>query len=216
MEWIHYLSHLNIPFYIYKIKSGDAIIETCSYKLRKSAIILHGTIYLSQIFSNQEIIPISILHKNNIIDLDNYRLYNQSYYKISAMKESYIMLISINDLVNYKKPNSRILYSLLINYKLTLYNENHIRYILSHKSIKYRIIQLLIILSTYFGRIDRDIIKIQLKIKIEDLAILTGSSINITHKILNILKSHKILKKSHKTNFILNIRSLINNIYLLN
>ena len=97
-----------------------------------------------------------------------------------------------------------------------LYNENHIRYILSHKSIKYRIIQLLIILSTYFGRIDKDLVKIQLKIKIEDLAILTGSNINITHKVLNILKSQKILQKSHNTSFIISITSLINNIYLLN
>jgi len=216
MEWIHYLSNSNIPFYIYKIKSGDAIIEACSYKLKKLAIILHGTIYLSQIFSNQETIPISILHKNNIIDLDNYLLYHQSYYKISAIKESYIMLVSSNDLINYQEINNRILYSLLINYKLTLYNENHIRYILSHKSIKYRLIQLLIILSTYFGKIDKDLVKIQLKIKIEDLAILTGSNINITHKILNILKSQKILKKSHKTSFIISVNSLINNIYLLN
>ena len=216
MEWIHYLSNLNIPFYIYKIKSGDAIIKSCNHRLKKSAIILHGTIYLSQIFSNQETIPISILHKNNIIDLDNYLLYNQSYYKISAIKESYIMIISINDLINYKKINNHILYSLLINYKLTLYNENHIRYILSHKNIKYRVIQLLIILSTYFGRIDKNLVKIQLRIKIEDLAILTGSNINITHKILKILKSQNILKKSHKTSFILNINSLIHNIYLLN
>lgn len=216
MKWIHYLSNLNIPFYIYKIKSGDAIIKTCNHKLQKSAIILHGTIYLSQVFSNQEITPISILHKNNIIDLENYISYNQSYYKISALKETYVMLVSINELTKYNQINSHIFYSLLTNYKLTLYNENHIRYILSHKNIKYRIIQLLIILSTYFGKIDKDIVNIQLKIKMEDLAILTGSNVNVTNKILHTLKKQNILKKSHKIHFTLNIKSLIHNIYLLN
>nr|QCI05110.1 global nitrogen transcriptional regulator [Centroceras clavulatum] len=215
MIWINYFFTFNIPFYIYKLKSGDSIIHKSQYSKSHTIIILHGIVYLVQVFSNNETIPISIMSKNNILDINNYKISSKSYYKVTALKDTYLLNFCSKKV---KESNHKyyILKYLLKSYQLTLYNQENIRYILCHKTTKYRIIQLIIILSLQFGIIEKNLIKIPFKVKKTDISLITGSNISNVNKIVKILEINNIIKYSNSKLYLNKNKLIINLIQLLN
>lgn len=215
MKWISSFFNLNIPFYIYKLKKNDAIIENKNNQQEKTIIILYGAINLVQIFSNQEILPITILHKNHILDINNNPSNTKSYYKINALKETYLICFYSHDIHNNNFINEDFLKYYLIYYKLTLENQKMMNYILIQKNTQYRIIQLIIFFSLQFGIIYEEFIKIPFKIRKRDMAIMSGSNINTINKTFDLLQVYKIIKYSKKQLILVKNSFLIQFMYLL-
>lgn len=215
MIWINYFFTFNIPFYIYKLQSGDSIIQKSHYNKNHTIIILHGIVYLVQVFSNNETIPISIMNKNNIIEINNYKISSKSYYKLTALKETYVLNF-YSETIKESSHKYYIIKYLLKSYQLTLLNQESIRYILCHKTTKYRIIQLIILLSLKFGIIEKSLIKIPFKLKKIDISLITGSNISNVNRVLKILEINNIIKYSNyklclnKNNLIINLIQLLN------
>jgi len=215
MKWINYFFNFNIPFYIYKLKIGDSIIENKNHTYDRSIIILYGTIYLTQIFSNQEILPITILNTNNIININNSSINTKSYYKMTALQEAYLISFSDKNITINKNVSTQFLKYYLTNYKLTLYNQKMINYILIQKSTQHKIIQLLLFLSIQSGIIHNKFIKIPFKVRKRDIAIMIGSNINTINRTFKLLERKKIVYYS-KNNLLLIHNSLfVHFIYLL-
>nr|YP_009300455.1 global nitrogen transcriptional regulator [Campylaephora sungminbooi]AKU47374.1 global nitrogen transcriptional regulator [Campylaephora sungminbooi]ALN11821.1 global nitrogen transcriptional regulator [Campylaephora sungminbooi] len=215
MKWISYLFTFNIPFYIYKLKTGDAIIKSNNNFHTQSIVILYGIAYMAQIFSNQEVLPINILHKNNILDIKNYSTSTKSYYKITALQETYLISFSYKN-ININNNISKIfLKYYLTNYKLTLFNQQMINSILIQKNTQRRIIQLIILLSIQFGIIYQEFVKIPFKIQKRDIAKITGSNVNTTNKTFKILERKKIIHYSKYNLLLIQNYFLIEFIYLL-
>ena len=215
MKWINYFFTFNIPFYIYKLKTGDSIIESNNNLYEKSVIILYGVIYIAQIFSNQEVVPITILHKNNIIDINKYSSKTKSYYKIAALQETYLISFSYHNISINNNITKNFLKYYLINYKLTLFNQTMINHILIQKNTQYRIIQLIILLSIQSGIVYQEFIKIPFKIRKRDIATMTGSNINTINKTFKMLERQKIIHYSNHNLLLIQNSSLIYFIYLL-
>nr|QCI04414.1 global nitrogen transcriptional regulator [Antithamnion hubbsii] len=216
MTWINYFSNSKIPFYIYKLKRGDSIIQNTSVKNHKCIIILHGIIYKTQIFTNNEILPVAILNKNNIIDINCHLISYKSYYKIIAIEETYIISFSFKNLKYNNKINMKLFHNLINGYKMTLYKYEIMRNILSHKYIKLRVIQLVLFLSIEFGIIERTQIKIPFIITKTDIAIMTGTNTNTINKIIKRLHKNKLIHYSTKNFISINNYFIANSVFLLN
>nr|YP_010865188.1 global nitrogen transcriptional regulator [Campylaephora boydenii]WGT74109.1 global nitrogen transcriptional regulator [Campylaephora boydenii] len=215
MKWISYFFAFNIPFYIYKLKTGDTIIKSNNNFDTKSIVILYGIVYITQIFSNQEVLPITILHKNNIIDIQNYSTSTKSYYNITSLQETYLVSFSYKNIITKNNISKIFLKYYLTNYKLTLFNQRMLNYILIQKNTQRRIIQLIILLSIQFGIISQEFIKIPFKIHKRDIAKITGSNINTTNKTFKILESKKIIHYSKYNLLLIQNSFLVEFIYLL-
>nr|YP_009297082.1 global nitrogen transcriptional regulator [Ceramium japonicum]AOM66425.1 global nitrogen transcriptional regulator [Ceramium japonicum] len=215
MKWISYFFTCNIPFYIYHLKTNDSMIEIYNNKQEKSIIILCGLIYTTKIFSNYESCPIALLHKNNIIDIDNCLQNEKSYYKMTALKETYIIRFSYIHIKDINITKTFFKYY-IASYKFTLYTHKMMHYILIQKNTYYRIIQLVTLLSIYFGIINQEFIKIPFKIRKIDIAMMTGSNINTINKTFHILKLKKIIKYSRNKLLLIQKSFFVNFLYLLN
>ncbi len=216
MTWIHFFSNSKVPFYIYKLNCGDSIIQSNNIQDNKCFIILHGIIHIIQIFTNNEILPVAIFNKNNIIDMKTTLISNKSYYKIIAIKETYIISFPYAKLEYNSKTNMKLLNNLINGYKMTLYKHEIMRQILAHKYIKSRIIQLILFLSIEFGIIERTQVILPFKIKKTDIAIITGTNINTVNKIIKQLHKHKIIHYSTNNFLRVNNHFIANYLSLLN
>ena len=218
MTWIHLFSHLGIPFCIYKLNSGDSIIHSNDINNNKNIIILHGTLNITQVFTNHEILPIVILHKNNIID-NNYNFINynyKSYYKIIAIEKTYIVSFSSIKFKNNHNINTKFFNDLINAYQMTLNKHENMRKILTHKYTKLRVIQLIIFLCIEFGKIDKTQIKLPFIIKKTDIAIMTGTNVNTVNKILKQLHKNQLIYYSTKNFIKINNHFIIHYLSLLN
>ena len=215
MKWINYFFTFNIPFYIYKLQIGDSIIEKKSQLYKQSIITLSGVIYVAQIFSNQEVVPITILQKNNIIDLQNYSINTKSYYQITSLQEAYLISFSYNNIHINHYISQHFLKDYLTHYQSTLYYQKMINYILIQKNTQQRIIQFIIILSIQSGIIEQEFIKIPFKIRKCDIAQMTGSNINTIHKTFKLLEKKKLIYYSKHNLLLIQNFFFLNFIYLL-
>lgn len=215
MKWISYFFTFNIPFYIYKLKTYDSMIEKQNDQDEQSLIILHGIIYLTQIFSNKEVLPITVLQKNHIIDITQESINKKSYYKITALKDTYLMRFANKHIKNINFTKNFFKYYIM-NYKSTLSNQKIMHYILIHKQTHYRIVQFIILLSIKFGIINEKFIKIPFKIRKRDIALMTGANIDIINKTFNLLKVKKIIQYSRNQLILIQKSFFIDFIYLLN
>nr|QCI08289.1 global nitrogen transcriptional regulator [Pterothamnion crispum] len=214
MTWINLFSTAKIPFYIYKLQPGDSLINISGNDQNQSMLVLHGIMYMLQVFTNNETLPIAILHSNSIIDIHKTLFNNKSYYKIIAVEETYIISFKQKDLIHKHKKTKNTLVHLLYSYKLTLYNNEIMRQILAHKYIKSRIIQLILFLSIEFGIIENKTTRIPFIIRKTDIAIITGTNLITTNKIINQLKKKKIIDYSKQKIITINNYFLSNCLFI--
>nr|YP_009237845.1 global nitrogen transcriptional regulator [Gracilariopsis lemaneiformis]YP_009294752.1 global nitrogen transcriptional regulator [Gracilariopsis chorda]AJO68393.1 global nitrogen transcriptional regulator [Gracilariopsis lemaneiformis]AML79814.1 global nitrogen transcriptional regulator [Gracilariopsis lemaneiformis]AOM67012.1 global nitrogen transcriptional regulator [Gracilariopsis chorda]UAD88930.1 global nitrogen transcriptional regulator [Gracilariopsis chorda] len=193
-KWVQLLLELDIPFYIYKLNKGDSIISKCKYKNNSAAIILYGTVYTLKMFTNGECICIAILNCNNIIDF-NFSTLDKDYvyYKVIALEETYLINFCWWDFIsifNYLPIAVKIFYL----FRNTLKKYEMVCYVISHKSIKYRVIQLLVLLCQEFGTVNSDFIKIPFEISQTTISHIIGSNIITVNKIMRDLIGKLLIK----------------------
>nr|YP_010199481.1 global nitrogen transcriptional regulator [Gracilariopsis tenuifrons]AXF36132.1 global nitrogen transcriptional regulator [Gracilariopsis tenuifrons]UAD89339.1 global nitrogen transcriptional regulator [Gracilariopsis tenuifrons] len=193
-QWVQLFLELNIPFYIYKLNKGDSIIYKCKNKNNSAAIILHGTVYILKMFTNTEGVCIAILNYNNIIDFHFSTLEKDYvYYQVIALEETYLInfywwdFISV---VNYLPIAIKILYL----FRNTLKKYEMISYVISHKSIRYRFIQLLVLLCQEFGTVNNHSIKIPFEVSQTTISHIIGSNTITVNKIMRDLISQLLIK----------------------
>nr|YP_009332845.1 global nitrogen transcriptional regulator [Membranoptera tenuis]AKL79101.1 global nitrogen transcriptional regulator [Membranoptera tenuis] len=207
MKWINNFSNSHIPYYIYKLNKGDKILYNPNKIYNRSIIILHGVIYLFKIFQNKEIFPLAILKTNNIIDLE-YSYETQHYYTIIALDQAYLMSFSLLNIKNKIYIKKQILFNIIYGQKLTLKQYELMNQILRHKYIKYRILQLIFLLSLEFGIIHKNKIIIPFSLSQKNLSIIIGSNKITINQIMNYLSKKTIIKYSTKK--IIHIENIVN------
>lgn len=198
MKWIRHLSENQIPYYIYKLNKSDHILyKTCLDK-NKALIILHGIICLFEILPTQEIIPLAILNKNNIINFTKLNMTKQSYYKILAFETTYIISFYINNSHHQNTNQASFFLDIIESYQSTLIKYEIMNYILTHKYHKARIIQLILFFCLEFGIINQNEIYIPLSIPQTTIAIITHSNKNTINKILKQISNKIPIRYSSK------------------
>nr|UAT97797.1 global nitrogen transcriptional regulator [Ahnfeltia fastigiata] len=177
MKWINSLSKEKVPFQIYKLNKGDAIISRPDYDNSKLLIILDGYIYLMKVFTNKETLSIGILNTNSIIDIKFILSKNKHYYyKALAISSTFIISFEIKNILNLKTLEKRLIEDVLKSYILTIAKYEIMTNILAHKDIKNRLIQLLLILCEECGVIKNHYIIIPLKLSHSTLSLIIGSN----------------------------------------
>nr|YP_010155950.1 global nitrogen transcriptional regulator [Cumathamnion serrulatum]QQY85317.1 global nitrogen transcriptional regulator [Cumathamnion serrulatum] len=197
MKWIKTFSNSQITYYIYKLNKGDKILYKPNRIYSKSIIVLHGVIYLFKMFQNKDIFPLAILSTNNIINLD-YSYDTQHYYTIIALDRAYLISYSLLDIKNKIYIKKQILINIIYGQKSTLKQYELMNQILKHKYTKYRILQLIFLLSLEFGVIHDNKIIIPFSLSQKNLSIITGSNKITINKIMNYLSRKTIIKYSTK------------------
>nr|YP_009511545.1 global nitrogen transcriptional regulator [Gracilariopsis mclachlanii]AXI97422.1 global nitrogen transcriptional regulator [Gracilariopsis mclachlanii] len=193
-KWVQLLLELDIPFYVYKLNKGDSIISKYKHKNSSAAIILYGTVYVLKMFTNGEAICVALLNHNNIIDF-NFSTLDKDYvyYKIIALEETYLINFYWLDFIcifNYL-PIAIKIFNLFRN---TLKKYEMTSYVISHKSIRYRIIQLFVLLCQEFGYINNNCIKIPFEISQLTISNMIGSNTITVNKIMRDLINQFLIK----------------------
>nr|YP_010851507.1 Global nitrogen transcriptional regulator [Echinothamnion hookeri]WGH14362.1 Global nitrogen transcriptional regulator [Echinothamnion hookeri] len=203
MKWIKFLTSNKIPYYIYKLKREDFIILNNNNNI---VIILSGTIFITKVFANKELLPIAILNKNNIFIKNNKEL--KIYHKLVALENTYVLTLDLF-IVQQNKVNTLLKINILNAYKKTLEQYEIINNIMSQKNIKNRILQLILNVCLQFGKVKNQQIFIPFQLSNKNIAILTGTSENTVSKIMKQIYNKKIIKNlNKKVIFIDNILNL--------
>ncbi len=190
MKYIYYLSKLKISYYIYELHIGDSIIFPNNSYVHKYFIILDGLIYLSKNFTNHNSLSIAILSNNHIIYNKYHNLITHYYYKILALKKTYIISLNKNEIYKNNKLNTYFINS----YELTIDKYTKMNDILANKSVKYRLLQFLFFLSKEFGIINQQYIHIPFIISKYQIGMIIGSNQNTINKIIQNLYPHIQIK----------------------
>nr|YP_009398136.1 global nitrogen transcriptional regulator [Gredgaria maugeana]ARW67322.1 global nitrogen transcriptional regulator [Gredgaria maugeana] len=201
MKWIKFLARNKIPHYIYKLKQEDCIIlNNIKNKNNSILIILSGCIFITKVFPNKEILPIAILHINDIFIEKNKEL--KIYYKLVALETTYILTFNTS-ILNKNKISTLLEISIINAYKKTIEKYEAINNIMCQKSIKNRILQLILNISLQFGKVRNQQILIPFQLSNKNIAILTGTSKNTVNKIMRTIYSKSIIKDLDKKIIIL-------------
>lgn len=93
MKWIQFLITNNKRYYIHKINKNDSVIIK-KVTTNQIIIILAGTSYVAERFTNREISPLVILTKNSVFTIN--KLNRDIYYEITPLETTYILNIEEN------------------------------------------------------------------------------------------------------------------------
>ena len=214
IQWLNILARLQIPFYIYKLHLNDSIIYKSENLERKTIIILKGSLLLQKNFNNHENLCVAILHKNTLINsFHDYNNINQlsHYYKIISLNTSYIISFRNCNLLTNNKAQNLLLLKLNMAYNQSLIAYEDMIHIITHKYIKYRLIQLLLFLCKKHGMSTNNTIIIRLPISQSNIALIVGSNKNTINKIIQNLQKHKVIQYFSHNKII-----IINDIMILN
>nr|YP_010199072.1 global nitrogen transcriptional regulator [Hydropuntia urvillei]UAD88521.1 global nitrogen transcriptional regulator [Hydropuntia urvillei] len=182
----------NNSFYIYKLYKGDSIVFKNSLPYNPSFIVFYGTVYIMKIFTNGESIFLVLLTSNSLLNFNSSNS-NYAYYKVIALENTYLIKLYKLNSVNHLMYFSNVINLLdLFYYTLKQYESSY--YILLHKSIKYRIIQLLLLLCREFGILNSNYIIIPFEISQKTLSHITGSNPTTVNKIINDLIRKLLIK----------------------
>lgn len=192
MQWIQYFSESKVPFQIYKLSSNDSVTCTINTAKHPYIIILQGIIYVLKIFTNHEKITLGILTKGDIISKPKNTKY--CYYTLVALEKTFMMSFKRKDITKDKY----IIESVAKSYEKTLYKYEIMNCILSHKSAKQRIIQLLFLLYQEFALVEKTQIRIPFYISQITLSTIIGSKKNIVNKIMNELYNINLISYSYQ------------------
>lgn len=197
MKWINYFTLYNIPFYIYKLNKGDSIIYINYKKKCKSIIITCGILHLLKIFTNQEIISLGILGKENIVN----SLTEQAncYYQLLAIEESFLISFTWSDLFNKSNlhTNNHFIVNIIQTYQNTINKYEMMNHILIHKYTKNRIIQLILFLCKEFGYTKKNSIILPFQLSQITLSIATASNRSAVNRVMNKLNENNAIAYSH-------------------
>lgn len=195
MKWIHYCSAYKIPFYIYKLQTGDAFIYKQKDIIEEEfRIILHGVIYLTKVFTNKEIVSLAILNVNDIISNITWnRSSTNTYYKAIALQKTYVISFTRKNFFQYNKFDPIAINYITKIYQKTLYKYELMTSITTHKYVKYRLIQLILILCQEFGHVEQSNILIPFEISQITLGIITGSNKITINKIIRKLCNEMLI-----------------------
>nr|YP_009294549.1 global nitrogen transcriptional regulator [Asparagopsis taxiformis]AOM66032.1 global nitrogen transcriptional regulator [Asparagopsis taxiformis] len=203
MKWIYYFSSCHIPFNIYKLQTGDAIIYQYTSHKYQSIIILQGLLYITKQFTNHEKACIAILQTNNVFDSYNLLLNTQKndstyYYKLVALQTTFILSFQLQDLnINKNNINSNLLLNIIASYQNTINKYKIMNNILIHKYMQNRIIQLLLTLSEEFGIIHKHSIIIPFVISQHTISEIVGSNRITVNRILRKLCKNQLISYSY-------------------
>nr|QJH88370.1 ntcA [Pterocladia lucida] len=199
MKWLNQLSTSRISFYIYKLNQNDAIIYDDHLSNKQYIIIIYGLLYLEKIFKNNESMCLAILTKNTLIQLNSKIMRrDQYYYKLVSLNTSYLISFYSSNLSIKNKKHINILININKSYYRTLLKYEKMIHILTHKYIKYRVIQLILLLAQEQGKITNNKITITTQITQSIIGSIVGSNKNTIHKIINYLKQNRIINYSNK------------------
>lgn len=186
-----------IPCFIYKLNMRDSLIYTSNSDYQRNILIMQGAVLVLKIFTNREIIPMSILNDHSIIFIKNYSFDIENYYyKAVALKETYMISLKMDDI------SSQIIHRYFIKaFYNTIRKQILIAQILLHKEANNRTLQIIIYLSEYFGYLKNNDIIVDLQINYNLLALMTATNTKNMRKIINKLKN-RIIIKSNKNKII--------------
>nr|YP_010903559.1 global nitrogen transcriptional regulator [Hypnea cryptica]WCH56012.1 global nitrogen transcriptional regulator [Hypnea cryptica] len=205
MKWLHYFLNLNIPFYIYKLNANDSIIVSNNININKPMIILYGIVYIVKNFHNDKKTTIAILESENILYIDPIK--NEKYhYKIIAISKSFLISFQWKNLINIKTDINHIIFKEVIKiYKKTNNKYEIINMIMSHKYIKNRVIQLLLLLGRDFGSINKTNIIIPYYISQYTISTISGSNRTTINRFMQDLIYNEFIQYSFDRKIIINI-----------
>nr|WGH13769.1 Global nitrogen transcriptional regulator [Lophurella pseudocorticata] len=196
MKWIKFLTNNKIPYYIYKLKTADFIIlNNIKHKNNNILIILSGTIFITKVFPNKELLPIAILNKDNILIKNNKEL--KIYHKLIALEKTYVLTLDLF-ILKQNKVNTLFRINILNAYKKTIEQYEVINNIMSQKNIKNRILQLILNICLRFGQVKNQKIFIPFQLSNKNIAILTGTSENTVSKTMKKIYNKNIIKNLNK------------------
>lgn len=198
MKYINYFTQSYISYYVYKLDKGDSIIYSNHYYNQKNFIILSGLVYFSKVFINKQNISLGILSTNNIIKIPHIYFEKKYYYKILAIKKTYIISFENKYLYQTHVFNKKLLLNILYSYELTLSKYFNMNNILANKYIKYRLLQLIFFMSKEFGIIQKQKIIIPFIISKYEIGIIIGSNKNTINQILKEFKPYIIMEYKSK------------------
>nr|YP_009510933.1 global nitrogen transcriptional regulator [Gracilaria gracilis]AXI96606.1 global nitrogen transcriptional regulator [Gracilaria gracilis] len=190
-KWMHLFFESKIPFYIYKLYKGDALIFRYDSKHKPLMIVFHGTVYVMKIFTNSESLFLAILTNNSIIDF-NFNS-NYAYYKVIALENTYLVKFFWLDYITHFKYLSTLV-KLLDLFRYTLIQYEKSSCILLHKSIRYRVIQLLLLLCKEFGILNNNYIIIPFELSQKTISCITGSNPITVNKVIKDLINRLFIK----------------------
>nr|YP_009019566.1 global nitrogen transcriptional regulator [Gracilaria salicornia]AHH24534.1 global nitrogen transcriptional regulator [Gracilaria salicornia]UAD87694.1 global nitrogen transcriptional regulator [Gracilaria salicornia] len=193
-KWMQLFFESEVPFYVYKLYKAEALIFKYRTNHKPLLIVFYGTVYIMKIFPNGESLFLAILTNNSIIDI-NFNLSDSdySYYQVVALENTYFIKFSWLDYVTHFKYLSTSV-KLLDLFRDTLRQYENSSYILVHKSIRYRVIQLLLLLCKEFGILNNNYIIIPFELSQKTIGYITGSNPVTVNKVINFLISKLFIK----------------------
>nr|YP_010198491.1 global nitrogen transcriptional regulator [Gracilaria pachydermatica]UAD86907.1 global nitrogen transcriptional regulator [Gracilaria pachydermatica] len=193
-KWKQLFFESEIPFYIYKLNKGDSLIFKYQTKHKPLIIVFYGTVYVMKIFTNNEAIFLAILTNKSIIDF-NFDFFDSSYvyYKVVALENTYFIKFFWLDYIAHCKYLSTSI-KLLDLFRYTLRQYESSSYILMHKSIRYRVVQLLLLLCKDFGILNNNYVLIPFELSQKTISYITGSNLITVNKIVNFLITRLFIK----------------------
>ncbi len=190
MKWTKFLITNQTPYYLHKIDKKDSVIIK-TVNTNQIIIVLAGTSYITERFTNKEILPLEILTQNSMFTIN--KLNRNIYYEITPLETTYILNIEEN-IFQYK--NAYIPNKIKNNYSKEAYKI--INTIIKQKNITNRIIQLILLLLLHRGDIKGTNIHMPFQLSNKNIATLTGTSINTATKVMNKIYKTRIIKKFNK------------------
>nr|YP_010198287.1 global nitrogen transcriptional regulator [Gracilaria ornata]UAD86703.1 global nitrogen transcriptional regulator [Gracilaria ornata] len=191
-KWKQLFFESEIPFYIYKLNKGDSLVFKYQTKYKPLIIVFYGTVYIMKIFTNSESIFLAILTNKSIIDF-NFFDSNYIYYKVVALENTYfIKLFWLDYIAHCHYLSTSIKFLDLFRYTLRQYESSS--YVLMHKSIRYRVVQLLLLLCKDFGVLNNNYVLIPFELSQKTISYITGSNPITVNKVVNFLIKRLFIK----------------------
>nr|QCI04232.1 global nitrogen transcriptional regulator [Anotrichium furcellatum] len=205
MKFINLFIKSNILYHIYKLKPKDRIVYLSTYYQNKSYLVINGIVLLKQIISDKKAVTLGIIGKNHIIYSDTTNRNHDNIFEIEAITLTYILTYNIQDLVVNKKTKNFFIIKTLTSHCKNINLYQKMTYIISHKLIKHKFLQLIFHLSLEFGIINNKSIIIPINISKKQIGIIIGSSNTNINQIIQNCRPYiniNINKKIHINNII--------------
>jgi Crp-like helix-turn-helix domain len=173
--------------YVYKMRPNDSLILHIEDK--RIYIIIEGLLIVNKCFSNREIFTIGIISIGDTILPRLGGASNHNYfYRIEAIATSYIISLDKNKHnISYKYIHQKY-------YFIDQYLDFKVEEILVHKTIKHRLIHLLLILSQICGIKYGNKVYLKAILSYKTLSYITGTGENTIRRLLKDLTKKNIIK----------------------
>ena len=210
MKWLNKLEYYDLSFNVKIIYKNECIIADKKIDEYNTLIILDGFMQKTQIFTNGEMITLKLLYKTDIFtniktEPKSSYLRDSYYYQFKALTNTIIIIINKKEL---EKRTEKKHFALHILNQSHYHDNNEMVQILSHKNIKKRIVQFLLILIKHFGKISRNTIYIPFNLSHNDIAVIIGCQRVTVNRVMNKLKPNIIYYDDHRI-IIFNLTQLI-------